>query len=63
MQWLGMRCKDCGLKMRLLCSADAAQQRHNVEFLLFNGPIEGGLAATAGKGVSRKQEIDTTQNQ
>ncbi len=58
-----MQCKDFGLNMRLLCSANAAQQRRNVEFLLFDGPIEGGVAATAGKGVSRKQEIDTTQNQ
>ena len=50
-------------KRRLLCSAYAAQQRHDVEFVHVDGPFEEGLAVTAGRRVSCKQENDTTQNQ
>ncbi len=48
---------------RSLFSANAAQQRHNVGFILVDGLFEGGVAATEGKQVSRKHEYNTEQNQ
>jgi hypothetical protein len=42
---------------RLFCSANAAQQRHNVAFVLVDGAFEGGVAITAGRRVSGKRII------
>ena len=42
---------------------NAAQKRHNVGFVLVDGPFEGGLAIAAGRRVGRKRDNTTTQHQ
>ncbi len=51
------------VERRSLCSANAAQQSHNVGFVIFDGMFEGSPATTAGKRVSGNCEKNTTQNQ
>jgi hypothetical protein len=48
---------------RLLCSANAAQQFHNRELVLFDGRFEGRLAVAAGRRASSQHENNATQNQ
>ena len=48
---------------RLLLRANAAQQRHNVAFVLDDGAFEGGAAVPEGGRVGGMHEKNTTQNQ
>jgi hypothetical protein len=48
-------------KKRLFFSASAAQQCHNVEFVHKDGPLEGGVAATAGRRVKGMHDNNTTE--
>jgi hypothetical protein len=50
-----------GPKRRLLCSANAAQQCHNVGFAIVDGLFESCVAGTAGGWA--KHENNKTQNQ
>jgi hypothetical protein len=52
-----------GPKKRLFLRANAAQQHHNVAFVLVDGAFEGGVAVTAGRRVSGNHENDPKQNQ
>ncbi len=62
MQW-SRSLQRSGPKKRLLLRANAAEQRHNVGFVLVDGEFEGGVAVTAGRRVSGNHENNTTQNQ
>ena len=61
MQWsrsLQGRCP----KKRLFFSANAAQQRHNLGFVLVDGVFEGGVAVTAGRRVKIQHKISSKFN-
>jgi hypothetical protein len=50
-------------KKRSFLRANAAQQRHNVGFVLVDGIFEGGVAVSAGRRVSGKHYNNKIKNQ